>query len=135
MRDALNQWRTQADGDLEATETLDPINLGQAPIGGFPVVVHVPDQDASGDTLDVTWEESATEGGTYREFAKSRPRVTGTGNAKAPISLRDTINNNLPWVRPILTVGGSTPNFGAVTVGIDVGSRRNALTAGEYAAP
>lgn len=135
MRDALNEWRNASAGDLEATETLAAIEIGQAPIGGFPVVVHVPAQDASGDTLDITWEESATQGGTYREIQKTRPRVTGTGNAAAPISLQDVLVNNLPWVRCVLTVTGSTPNFGAVTVGIDAGARRNALTAGNYAAP
>lgn len=133
MRDVMTNWRTVADGDLDATETLTAIELGQAPIGGWPVSVQVPEQDDGADTLDVTWEESATQGGTYREFQKSRPQVTGAGDAAAPLELTDRIQNNLPWVRAVLTVAGSTPNFGAVTVGIDAGKHRNALQQGAYA--
>lgn len=139
MRDVLNQWRTSSDGNLTATETTAGIELGQAPIGGFPVVVHVPDQFADADTLDITWEESATLAGTYREFQKTRPRITGaSGAASAKVtskSLQDVLVNNLPFVRLVLTVAGSAPNFGAVTAGIDVGARRNAIQAGNYTAP
>lgn len=135
MRDVFTNWRTQADGALDGTETLDPIKIGQAPIGGYPVVVHIPEQDDGGDTLTITWEESATQGGTYRQFHTTRPQVTGTGSAAAPISLEDRLQNNLPWVRCVLTVTGSSPDFGAVTVGMDAGKFRNALQAGAYTAP
>lgn len=138
MRDAFTNWRTADDGDLEATETLSGIRVGQAPLGGWPVIIHVPAQDDAADTLDITWEEAPDNdgvAGTYREIVKTRPQVTGSGDAAAPISLADRIHNNYPWLRPKLTVAGSTPNFGAVTVGMDAGTFRNALPAGEYAAP
>ena len=76
MRDAYTNWRTASDGDLDGTETTGPINLGQAPIGGHPVVVHIPEQAADADTLDITWTESATSGGSYREFQKTRPQAS-----------------------------------------------------------
>lgn len=135
MRDVLVEWRTQADGDLDATETTSGIEVGQAPIAGWPVVVHVPEQDDAADTLDITWEESDAIAGTYREIQKTRPRVTGSTTAAAPISLEDRIHNNLPFLRCVLTVAGSTPNFGEVTVGMDAGKYRNALQAGAYTAP
>ncbi|MFA7296259.1 MAG: hypothetical protein WC211_03610 [Dehalococcoidia bacterium] len=135
MRDTYTNWRVIADGDLTATETAAGIEIGQAPIEGFPVVVHIPEQDDAADTLDITWEESDALAGTYREFQKTRPRVTGSGTAAAPISLPDRLHNNLAFVRCVLTVAGATPNFGAVSVGMDAGAFRNALQAGPYTAP
>src|SRR5690606_14312707 len=135
--DVFTNWRTEADGALSTTYTSSYIRVGQAPIGGWPVVVHIPDQDADADTLTITWEESANGSTGERRFHTTQPVVTGaSGAATSPrpdgLSLRDRLQNNLPYVRCVLTVTGGTPDFGAVTVGMDEGAFRNVVTRGVY---
>jgi len=135
MRDAYTNWRTAEDGDLEATETSSAIKIGPAPVVGHGVAITVPEQAADADTLDITFTESATESGTYREFAKVRPQVTGAGTlpASARTHSRDfdlRIYNTQPWVKAVFTVGGSSPNFGEVSAGLDPSAYRNDLPVG-----
>jgi len=130
MKDIYTNWRTSADGSLTATETTAAIEIGAAPTHGHGVAVHVPAQNNAADTLDITFEESDTEGGTFRRFADVRPQVTGSGAAAAPIDLPLRIYPTRPWVRCVLTVAGTTPDFGSVAVGLDTGAHRNDLQLG-----
>lgn len=139
MRDMYTEWRRPSDGAVTTTVTTEPIRLGQAPGLGFPVKIIVPEQDADADTLTITVQESATENSGYRTFA-SVPVVTGAAgtdlSARASsLTIPFRINNTLPYVRWVLTVAGSSPDFGGVSIGVDVGSYANALQGGVYAAP
>lgn len=138
MRDTFTNWRTQDAGALTQTETTAGVKVGQAPIAGWPVVIHVPEQDADADTLTITWQESA-DNSTWRTFASTQPVVTGAPSAATSaangLSLEERLHNNQEYVRCVLTVDGSSPDFGLVTVGMDAGKYRNALQEGAYAAP
>ena len=132
MKDAYTNWRELADGNLTATETSAAIELGAAPMGGHRVQLTVPERNANGDTLDLTFTQSATLGGSYATF-HTYAQITGTVvNAESGgITRAITIQNTLPFVKAVLTVGGATPDFGDVTVGLDAGVRENVLTVGD----
>jgi len=127
MKDSYTNWRELADGNLAATETSPAVELGAAPIAGHDVVVHVPAQNANGDTLDITFTQSATLGGSYVLF-HTIAQITGA--SAAPTRRVAKLQNTLAFVKCVLTVGGSTPNWGAVSAGVDVGYRENVLTVG-----
>lgn len=130
MKDALTNWREIVDGNLTATETSAAIELGAAPIVGHDVAITIPAYNAVGDTLIITFTESATLGGSYATF-NTLATITGTLVAAGPgAALRRTVklNNTLPFVKCVMSVTGATPNFGAVTAGVDVGIRTNVLT-------
>ena len=132
MKDAYTNWREIADGNLTATETSAAIELGPAPMGGHAVMVTIPERNANADTLDITFTQSATLGGSYATF-HTRAQVTGTAvNAvSGGLVQKFTIENTLPFVKCVMTVGGATPDFGDVTAGLDVGARANFLTVGD----
>lgn len=132
MKDSYTNWRELEDGSLSATETCPAIELGPAPMAGFPVQLTVPTRNANGDTLDVTFTQSATLGGSYATF-QTYAQITGTVVAAegGGITRAIIVQNTLPFVKAVLTVGGSTPNFGAVTIGLDAGVRENVLTVGD----
>lgn len=130
MRDIFTEIRTQSAGALEATETTAGVYLGAAPAVGTPIAIRVPEQDASGDTLTITFEESESVSGAYRAIATARPVVTGAGAAAAPKDINIRLANVLDYVRAVLTVTGSTPDFGLVTIGVDIGTYANVLQGG-----
>lgn len=128
MKDATNIWRDVDDVDLEATEgSITGIDVGPAGKHGHPAQVIVPAIDAEADTLIVTWQESATVGGQYRTFA-TMPTITG---ASAAGTYEIELQNRQRFVRPVLTVTGSTPNFGAVVVALDGAGVPNDLQTGD----
>lgn len=126
MKDEYTTWRAIADGNLTATETSAAIELGAAPIGGHKVAIHIPEANADADTLDITFTQSATLGGSYATFHTIAQML---GSAM-PADVAVLLNNTLPFVRIVLTVGGGTPDFGDVSAGLDVGYRANVLTVG-----
>lgn len=125
MKDALTNWRTSDGGNLTATETLAALDLaGQFPhVGSFDAVVHVPQATGTTPTLDITVQEAQTEGGTYRTI-QTMPQIVAAGTYKVRLL------NNRRWTRFVLTVGGTTPNFGAVHVGLDEGNVQNDVKLG-----
>lgn len=132
MRDIYTELRTLSDGDLTATETTAGMYIGQAPVsGGVPISITVPAMDNDADTLTITFEESASLAGTYRAIATVQPVFDDTDQVPAQQHIR--LSNVLDYVRCVLTVTGATPNFGAVTVGVDLGSYANVLTGGPAA--
>lgn len=125
MKDELTNWRTAAAGNLTATATLTGIDLkGQFPhVGSFDAVVHVPSVSGTSPTLDITVQEAQTVGGSYRTI-QTMPTITAAGTYKVRVV------NNRRAVRFVLTVGGTTPNFGAVHVGLDEGNVQNDMKLG-----
>lgn len=124
MKDAFTNWRTASDGDLEVTEPTAAIQIGAAGMVGHKGFIHVPEGDGDAPTLNITIEQSATEDGTYTTFATIEEIDEADDRAF-------DLANILPWVRFVLTVGGTTPNFGAVHVGLDKGAHQNVLTVGD----
>ncbi len=129
MKDALTNWREIADGNLTATETSAAIEIGPAPIGGHKVAIHLPvAPNAAGDGLAITFTQCATFGGSYTLF---HPIATLTGATITPDDLGVLLNNTQAFVKCVMTVTGATPNWGAVSAGLDEGYRKNVLTLGD----
>lgn len=129
MRDIYTNLREQSDGDLTATETTAGAYVGAANVaGGTPFVLAVPEMDNDADTLTVTFEESAELAGTYRAIATVQPVFDDTDQVPAVQHIR--VHNVLDYVRAVFTVTGATPNFGEVTLGVDLGTYPNVLTGG-----
>ena len=130
MKDAYTDWRTVADGNLTATETSPAIELGPAPMGGFPVQINIPEANADADTLNITFTQSATLTGVYATF-HTLAEITGE-DADDGIKRQFTIQNTLPFVKCVMTVAGSSPDFGDVSAGLDAGAgHTNVLTVGD----
>lgn len=131
MRDIYTELRSISDGNLTATETTAGMYIGQASVAtGVPVRITVPEQNATGDTLTVTFQESESLAGTYRTIATMQPVITGTTVAAAPKNISVRLSNVFDYVRCVLTVTGATPDFGDVTVGVDLGAYANVLQGG-----
>jgi len=131
MRDIYTNLRNLSDGDLTVTETTTGMYIDQAGVAtGVPISINVPAQNASADTLTITFEESESLAGTYRRIASANPVITGTTVAAAPKEINIRLSNVFDYVRAVLTVAGATPNFGAVTIGADLGSYQNVLQGG-----
>ena len=130
MRDIFANFRTASDGDLTATETTAGVYLGAAPLVGTPVAIGIPEMDDDADSLTITFEESAELAGTYRAIDTLQPIIDDAERSPVPTTRHIRINNKLDYVRMVFTVAGATPNFGAVTAGVDLGSYPNVLTGG-----
>jgi len=115
--DALTMLRATAAGDLDANEaTPTALNIGQVPHKGITVRMVVPQATGTSPTLDVTVEVSDTQGGTYNTIA-SFEQI----NAAGEYAVRFSLPYGRPWMRYTATVGGTTPNFGAVQIGVTIG--------------
>ena len=124
MKDALQAWRTVDDGNLTATETRAATDFGgNSPGMPYEGVVHVPQATGTTPTLDITVQEAQTVGGTYRTIV-TIPQITAAGN----YPFRFT--NARRWIRLVMTVGGTTPNFGAVHASLDEGKVQNDVQLG-----
>lgn len=131
MRDIFLNFRSQSDGDLTGTETTAYVYVGAAAPKGTPVVIEVPEQDAAGDTLTITFREATDSVGTgARQIGNAQPVVTGASVDAAPKKIVTVINNVLEYVAVVFTVAGSSPNFGEVTAGVDLGAFTNVLAGG-----
>jgi hypothetical protein len=134
VKDLYTNWRELDDGNLTATETSAAVKVGNGGQIGHTLQVTVPARNADADTLDITFTESATSGGSYALF-KTMPQITGTAVAAAllaggSLTINTKLGNTLPWVKCVMTVGGSTPNFGRVHAGLDAGVAPNLLQIG-----
>src|SRR5574341_1332462 len=100
-------------GNLTATETVPAagLNVGESPLDGFTLEVRAPQATGTTPTLAVKVQSSATSGGTYVDVAvHPANNITAAGVYK--------MNFKTPpkqgWIKVVNTVGGTTPNFGAV---------------------
>ena len=126
--------RTSSDGNLTTTETSASFDIGALPRGGLSVEVAVPSVSGSSPTLDVTIEHSADDSTfltrtTHPQITETTGRLgTGVDVYVMPI---DTY---FRYIRVVLTIGGSSANFGAVLVNIGKQQTRNVLQVGNLSA-
>jgi len=117
--DTLGMMRKSTDGNLTATASL-PANPGLqidgTPLGtaGLFIRVHVPQATGTTPTLDLRIQESAD--GTTWQTVVTFAQITAAGQ------YRRKYVSNRKYVRTDYTVAGTTPNFGAVQVGVETGS-------------
>lgn len=110
--------------DLTATETGSFVTVDQ-PGPGLQIVVLVPEHNADGDTLDVVIDYS-TDGSTAEGTKLTFPQITGASSSPSRYALGlPQTSKAITHMRAVLTVAGSTPDYGAVTVEIGKASLRS----------
>lgn len=110
MFDANLMLRASSEGDLDASETSKTwVNFGAADVRDFTYWIVVPAAGGTSPTLDVKIQTS-DDGSTVQDEVVV-PQITAARIYK--VSLRSPH----PYRRVHLTLGGTTPNFGAVQIG------------------
>lgn len=111
MQDTNLMLRDASDGNLDANElTPTAVDFGAGDRQAMTYKVVVPQADGSSPTLDIVIAEADTEGGTYRDVL-TFPQITEAGVYRVSGRLDGR------WRRHESTVGGSSPDFGAVEIG------------------
>lgn len=102
--------------NLTATETSAELHLsGGTPIRGLECEVVVPSvPTGTSPTLIVTMTESKTSGGSFSTFRTYPATINAAGEYK----FRFQLDDDYEYAKVVLTVGGTTPNFGKVVVNI-----------------
>ena len=109
--DSKLMLRAASAGDLDENEAGTGVALpGGTPARGATARIVVPQATGTDPTLDVEIQECATQGGTYATVAKVQ--ITEAGEYAVRFGTQKG------WVRHNSTVGGTTPNFGAVQIGV-----------------
>lgn len=110
MRDSNLVWR-DGSTDLTATDTNDAaLDLGKGGVQHeLHIVIEVPAADGTTPTLDIEFVASDDNGSTPKE-KWDIPQITAAGVYEA------RINTRRRYLEADYTVGGTTPDFGAVKV-------------------
>lgn len=119
MLDAQLLLRAAAAGALSANEATPTGKYMGADGRDMQYSVYVPSVSGTNPTLDITIQEApdnAGSPGTYYDVAKFK-QITAAGFYV--VSARC----DQPWRRYTATVGGTTPNFGTVIIGPEMGGQ------------
>ncbi len=103
--------------DLTLTATGTGKLIEGTAIDGHYIRVSVPQATGTSPTLDITIQESDTLGSGYQTVV-TFAQITASGVA------RRVYSSKRKYVRAVLTVAGTTPNFGKVQVGFDTGGEQ-----------
>jgi len=100
--------------DLTVTATGTGKLIDGTAIDGQYVRVSVPQATGTAPTLDITIQESDTLGSGYQTVVTFAQITTS-------VVARRVYSSKKKYARSVLTVAGTTPNFGKVQVGFDTG--------------
>lgn len=131
MRDVNLFFRNTTDS-LTATETSAWVAIMGTPAAGLPIFVEVPKQSV-GDTLAITLQFSADGTNSIPGESLQLDQLASTTVAITDgVTMRKVIGGyRRKYARLILTVAGTSPDFGAVRAGVDqVGLDQNRLGMG-----
>lgn len=103
--------------NLTATQTGTGLLTEGVPFSGISLRVYVPQATGTTPTLDIVVQESNVLGSGYTPLV-TFDQITAAGTYRRRITSRKR------YLRAVLTVGGTTPNFGAVKVGFETGSEQ-----------
>ena len=109
MQDKNLMLRAASAGNLTATETGSAVDFGAGDKQAMTYKVVVPQAQGTTPTLDVKIQES-DDGSTWRDVLVF-PQITAKGIYRVSARLDGR------YRRHVSTVGGTTPNFGAVEIG------------------
>jgi hypothetical protein len=100
-----------SDGSLTTTGTYSGIEVDESPVSGFAFLAVVPNE-ADVNTLDIDIQQADTDAdGSYATIA-SFPQIDAVGRYSIVAYVWKD------YVRASVSVAGTTPDFGAVSVGI-----------------
>jgi hypothetical protein len=111
--------RAAAAGNLTVTETTAGKQIDGTPVHGVEVRVHCPQATGTTPTLDTKIQES-NDNSAWNDLAVI-PQITAAGE------YRRRIATSKKYLRAVLTVAGTTPNFGAAQVGFEAAGEQAAF--------
>lgn len=110
--DAQLQFRSTTDS-LTQTETSSAVSIpGGTPIDGLALVVDVP-KKSIGDTMQVTLRHS-TDDSTYTDLLVTETVASVTAASTVPFKIVRRFNTRAKYLKTVITVAGTSPDFGAV---------------------
>jgi len=101
---------------LTATETSAGKEINGTPSGGLAIVMDVPKKSV-GDTLQLTIQHS-TDNSAWTDLVVAETVASVTQASTVPFKIVRRFVTPLKYVRTVLTVAGTSPDFGAVKVRI-----------------
>ena len=130
MYDSNLQFRSTT-ASLTATETSAAVTINGTPATGLALVVDVPRKDV-GDTLQVTLQHS-TDNTTWTPLLTLETVASVTVASTVPFKLVRRFHTRNKYVRTVMTVAGTTPDFGAVQARIGDQDQWNLTAMGQNA--
>lgn len=116
---------------LTETETSAAIEINGTPLKGMAVVLNVP-KKSIGDTLQLTLQHS-TNGSTWTTLLTAETVASVTEASTVPFKITRRFNTRNKYAKVILTVAGTSPDFGAVNGHIESMAEWNDLPLGTTA--
>jgi len=114
MLDSELMLRAASDGDLDASEQARSwVDFGAGDVKPLTMKVVVPKADGTGPTLDLIIQTS-DDGSTVQDTI-TLPQITEAG------VYRVSIKSPHRYRRAYITLGGTSPDFGAVQIGPELG--------------
>lgn len=116
--DSAVMLRAASAGNLTVTATTAALTIDGTGWNGISVRLHVPQATGTSPTLDAKLQTSPdnsawTDAGSYAQ-------VTAAGEYRIRLA------TSKKYVRAVLTVAGTSPNFGAVQLGFETGGEQAA---------
>lgn len=111
--DANLQFRNTTDS-LTQTETSSALKVGPTAAGQLNVVIEVPKKSV-GDTMQLTLQHS-TDNSTWTNLTTIETVASVTSASTVPFRIVRPIDTQAAYVRTVITVAGTSPDFGAVKV-------------------
>ncbi len=120
--------RTSGLGSLTATETTLGIAIKATPQSGLAARVFVP-KKSIGDTMRVKIQHS-TDDSTYSDLVSFDTVASVTAASTTSAEYDRRFATEYKYVRAEITVAGTSPDFGAVTIAIGDGDAWNTIPLG-----
>lgn len=129
--DANLQFRNTT-ASLTATETSSGLAINGTPHDGLALVIDVP-KKSIGDTMQVTLQHS-TDDSSYQTLLTLDTVASVTAASTVPFKIVRRFHTRLKYVRTVITVAGTSPDFGAVVARIGDQDEWNVTGLGQNAA-
>ena len=129
ITDTLLFFRTSGAASLTATETSAALTINGTPRGGLVLEINIPKLSV-GDTIVPTLVHS-TDDSTYTTLLTMETVASVTQASTVPTQIRRTFNTRLKYVKLVLTVAGTSPDFGIVNAFISTAPGWQSLGVGQ----
>lgn len=125
-------FRTSGAASLTQTETATAIAINGTPAIGMALVVHVPKKSV-GDTMQVTLQHS-TDNSTFTNLLAIETVASVTEASTVPFKIVRRFHTRLKYVRTVITVAGTTPDFGVAVAYLNDSDQWQTNSVGQNAA-
>lgn len=128
--DSQLYFRSTTDS-LTQTETSAALTINGTPADGLAIVIDVPKKSV-GDTMQLSLQHS-TDNSTWTTLLNVETVASVTAASTVPFKIVRRFFTRNKYVRSVITVAGTSPDFGAVIARIGDDSQWNLLSVGQNA--